>query len=139
MKLLKTINKFIYPKWKHKVPIFPTEEEFISAFFELYEHHPKDCRWEIGVGGLEVFTPTSHTFDGGIIGGITDEPKTSKSVFYKSGPNWNTDDEGNRFYLIEIGVENNLRHWKQIYYSAIVYNYLSKKHKREEKLKIILK
>jgi hypothetical protein len=137
MKIIQKVNSIIYPKWIHKVPIFPTEEQFIEAFFELYEHHPDECRWSIDVGGLEVSTPTSHVFDGGIIGTITDQPVTKKSLFWKSGPNWDTDDNGNRFYLLEIGAKKNIRHFDRAYYSMVIYNYLSKEHLREEKLKLI--
>lgn len=44
MKLVQAINKFIYPKWKHKVPTFPTKDEFIEAFFELYEQREEKIK-----------------------------------------------------------------------------------------------
>lgn len=132
--------QLLYPRWLHKINQSPTKEEYIECFISIYNHHPDKCQISIGEGGGEIVTPDEHVIDGSYIDNYTDSPniRFSKNFYYKgSGPDWDFDIDGKRYYLINI-LTQKPQNWNEIKKKRLIFNYHNKKLQRELKLNKLL-
>ena len=120
-------NKSIqtYPKWKKLIPEFPTVEQFIAAWYIVFEEKPDNCWLEQCTNNrIVVFTTNGRLIHHGGMCEITDTPnlKPGQEWRFKRGIDWDTDADGNRFYLIEKnGWPAN---WLENYSAAIIRQFI---------------
>lgn len=140
MSILNKLSSKLYPKWISKVNKYPTEIQYISAFIDLYKYHPNLCKIKLTPGGATIETPSEYTVDGGYIE-QTESPKLSNKTFFYSGtgPDWDIDDNGDVFQLIDFTTMKPANWW-EIKRRSIIFYYLknNKMIKREDKLNKLL-
>ena len=99
----------VLPLFKHLVPKCPTYEQFDTAWKEIFDYPFNVCKvietyHDEKNTGFVVENPGGIYSHGGF-GYHTETPnlKEGQSVFYSCGCPWDTDADGNRFYLIRHG------------------------------------